>query len=738
MPNMSAVSECNQAILGKLKAGYDLIKDKWYKRLFFPSAMTKALEESFNPASIETFWKVTAAYFKHTWFFQRWIFSCLAGLGSSPFISLCSVLKKASLINFNEQPANNNFKLASAHADPGRAAKALKILTAAGLLKGDSAQANWDALARHPDAHSVEIALQYLTIYGLLKGKSAQANWDVVVRCPDPFDVPLALHELSVCGMLDNESAQAFRDAIARHAKPYGLAKAFVRLTRNGFPGLLKGEPLDSYWAVIANHPEPRYIAKLLKILSRGELLKGESALKNRNAAIQHANPDKIAGVLQKLAQAGLLAGELAQANFDALMTMQSGADHWVAVLGSNGILTQDNFNALIQHQQVLVGATEAFRQTWFNMLNFPPNFILDFRPNFHITDEQFNAIIAICRNHELDLTTRQNNIVQYIIHDIIRELLGLTEEAIQANIFNHRQTTHTASVHQSVSESAGKLKNRYGARNLEAAINEIKQYFSALSGNDIKTEAAKRCIERITKLDFTYEDPASQVSIRQLLAWSWCAIHDNENREGSFKDACNLFIEGLYEIQRGYNLSEENEDDRQEDKPTCMPGTFNKLVEKLAGIHPDCDIIYVTKEQANHKLKIVIAEETINYLKGLKELKDLQETVEALQRDKTVKPVWNNIKDKVAERMYSEFKSVYKDSKETMIAELIDFSEDMDVPEAVKAFIKDNQNKPKAQQGHAIPLANAGFFAVATSSANQKNNPQSLDTQSAPPAIIP
>ena len=63
-----------------------------------------------------------------------------------------------------------------------------------------------------------------------------------------------------------------------------------------------------------------------------------------------------------------------------------------------------------------------------------------------------------------------------------------------------------------------------------------------------------------------------------ELLALSWLAVNDNGVRTGSFDDAKNQFIEGLYEIQRGYNLSEAGVDLHGSDVFICSGGTFNKV----------------------------------------------------------------------------------------------------------------------------------------------------------------
>ncbi len=114
---------------------------------------------------------------------------------------------------------------------------------------------------------------------------------------------------------------------------------------------------------------------------------------------------------------------------------------------------------------------------------------------------------------------------------------------------------------------------------------------------------------------NYVYTDPTSGVNTRELLALSWLAVNDDGVRTGSFDDAKNQFIEGLYEIQRGYNLSEAGVDLHGSDVFICSGGTFNKLLEKLSGVHPDVTIEFITPELAALKLPIIVKEEVVSYL---------------------------------------------------------------------------------------------------------------------------
>lgn len=65
------------------------------------------------------------------------------------------------------------------------------------------------------------------------------------------------------------------------------------------------------------------------------------------------------------------------------------------------------------------------------------------------------------------------------------------------------------------------------------------------------------------------------------------------------------VLFDGLYEIQRGYNLNPQGIDDQGADTPICTSGTFNKLMEtmQVAGVE-EAQIIFVTKQTATLKLQ--------------------------------------------------------------------------------------------------------------------------------------
>lgn len=246
----------------------------------------------------------------------------------------------------------------------------------------------------------------------------------------------------------------------------------------------------------------------------------------------------------------------------------------------------------------------------------------------------------------------------------------------------NRNQSTHTASVHQTVSESATRLINRYGSElapeNLELLIDSIKYWVDELPTDNPINDAAKRCIARIGYRRYAYTDQASGVTTRQLLALSWLAIHDEHLRQCDLVDAKNQFRQGLYEIQREYNLNETANDLGGHDQSACAGGTFNKLMEKLANIHPDARIEFITGETAALKLKVIVMEEIQAYLTEKanpftsKDFLNCTHLLKQLEQD-GVEIIWDDIKVKVSARMYEEFHSLFAAKDDPKFTAFID-----------------------------------------------------------------
>jgi hypothetical protein len=311
-------------------------------------------------------------------------------------------------------------------------------------------------------------------------------------------------------------------------------------------------------------------------------------------------------------------------------------------------------------------------------------------------------------------------------------EIPGI-EPGIQPNILNDAQSTHTSSVHRTVSESATKLIHRYpnvmDPTTLNQLITTISAEINALPDGNPQNEAAKRCMVRLGSPEYAYTDASSGVNTRELIALSWRAIHDDEVRVGNLADATRQFVEGLYEIQRGYNLSPTGEDLQGEDSTICSAGTFNKLMEKLKGIHPDVDIEVISSTLATLKLPIVVKEEVNHYLAARANPSTVSELTQFTQqiaqiKEEGVEVIWDAIKDRVAMRIFDEFGSLYNDQNDPRFTGFIEAGKDVDLGELPSFQREVSQSKGYREYCSSIMKS----YRLATQNQRQELDPDSSD----------
>jgi len=309
-------------------------------------------------------------------------------------------------------------------------------------------------------------------------------------------------------------------------------------------------------------------------------------------------------------------------------------------------ILTQGSFAALLAPNHATLLTIEAHDRIWSRI------------PNHLLTTANFQRLLTAAE-HANPMAELQ------------RIILGVQAGAGHAAAFNPSQSTHTASVHESVSASAVRLRNSYGnPLNLEEKIIEIKAYIDGLD-NTPEHQAAKRCIERITAADYSFTDPISQVSTLQLLALAYTAIHDIDRCSASLEDAKALFVEGLYESQRGYNIEFGQGPEQGQDAPICVAGTFNKVMEKLNGIHTDVKLVFITHEGASSKFPRLAQKHAKDYLQTQVESinagnhQSVQDLLERLTTAESLEPIWDAIKTQVQTELWDEFSKAYGNNPE-------------------------------------------------------------------------
>jgi hypothetical protein len=428
------------------------------------------------------------------------------------------------------------------------------------------------------------------------------------------------------------------------------------------YSGLLKGGAGEANFKAMMSHEDSHGVSQVLQSLHDStDLLNGEAAEANRNTLVGHVNPFVLYQFFRSEYET-LFRGDLAQANYNALLE-HAYPGHlsnalWALTLGRRfAQANQGNFEDLLNYSPILFG--QQTRELWARI------------PHYGLTPERFDLIIEIAREHignpdEGQIAVR-DLLIQFQTVQIHGQPVNLRENEVQVEAYNTTQSTHTESVHKTVSESATRLRVRYGHQLSGSGLNNTIQAFSkiimALPSNSFKNQAAKRCFTRITASDYSFTDPVSGISTLQLLALSYCAIHDATNRKGSLKDALHQFVEGLYEIQRGNNLSETGIDDKHHvDRIICIAGTFNKPMEKLHGLHPDVTMLIITKQGCLSKFVIVVNEECGAYLNALS--KEELQKLKGKDHSEVLEIIWDKISEKISNRIFDEYGSLFPGEK--------------------------------------------------------------------------
>ncbi|WP_347251625.1 hypothetical protein [Legionella sp.] len=236
----------------------------------------------------------------------------------------------------------------------------------------------------------------------------------------------------------------------------------------------------------------------------------------------------------------------------------------------------------------------------------------------------------------------------------------------------NGGQSTHTASVHKSVTESLQRLDCRYPQININNNIEAIKEFSKKINAqtlpntSELERKAAIRFIRRMDTL-FDNKESGANLTIKHILALIWEGMHDEKT--GALKcdrqTAEESFVKHLYEIQRGYNLDLTGKDMGGEDKSICAGGTINKLTDTLnGGMHADVEIIYITKETAGEKLKALVKERVVAFIQNSPHKAELITQIDNLKTADEL-PTWdipdlilNTIKDDVKKSFYAEFQN--------------------------------------------------------------------------------
>lgn len=246
-----------------------------------------------------------------------------------------------------------------------------------------------------------------------------------------------------------------------------------------------------------------------------------------------------------------------------------------------------------------------------------------------------------------------------------IQARLNRSEDRPIINI-NPGQSTHTISVHQTVIEAIKKLQGRYQTMDEEKCYAELKARLVELKPTDFPdlTSLTRNALQpAINRLDtiMSAKESKSNLTVKRMLALVWTAINDTETLLVDKEVALKGLIRNLYEIQRGGNLDKHGNDDGKSDKPICLSGTINKLVDTLNAIHPDVEIIFASKESASLKLLALVREYAVNFIKNSAEKIAL---FEQIRRNKQTggHPIPESVLTEIKENVEKVFKEEFAD----------------------------------------------------------------------------
>ncbi len=250
----------------------------------------------------------------------------------------------------------------------------------------------------------------------------------------------------------------------------------------------------------------------------------------------------------------------------------------------------------------------------------------------------------------------------------------------------------HNAQVEKAASESAIRLKNRYGHQidtedKLSAVLTDMSDWVLTLpddgKGKASHVRAAQRCVGGLLSGTsyYDFKELSSSILLKELMALSYLAINDHEIRKASYPTftdeqlasldtvAKQRFIAALYEIRRGRNLNRRGIDDKDDiDLGICAGGAFNDIIEKLSsGIHIDCSMVYVSQqEEANRRLPEIVIDELKKFLldkmKSSNRLNDVRDLIEQIRQAGTLESIWDQLKPAVTAQFEKELKGFSND----------------------------------------------------------------------------
>lgn len=467
------------------------------------------------------------------------------------------------------------------------------------------------------------------------------------------------------------------------HAQPFSLIHALISLSKSN---MLYDWSISKILPILMKHQEPLKLVTPLKLLADANMLIGHEGYANLVGLEQSPTPEDWVHALIELKQIGFL-----NQNTRVILLTQSKPltfSKFLVCLFLSGRFSLNQYTAILSETVPFspILTSQRLSRFWLHI------------PQGGITSVIYQQILDICRLSNLTLRQKEERLAQFLNQTFFPNQPDFLMEENRNN-FNPSQSVHTASINQSVRDSILSLKKRYEVETNNGQ--KVLKYYEKLKNlvldkcsliesdlsKKIKCQAARRALQRIDTGELNYLEKVTNTDIFSLFALIYCAVHDKERIKADLDDFLVLLIDSLYELQRGYNLSETAEDNHLSDKSICTGGSFAKIFESICALHQDCYLIYVTAQSITNKMICVVNQEVKDYLnkfaypESLKVLNDLK--ANGLNGD-----IWQIIKSEVEAKMHAEFDDVLGMSSVSKT----DFLNILDSANEVPLYLEDYQ----------------------------------------------
>lgn len=533
----------------------------WRSRLF-PSKLAIALIQ-YRDSIDKNIYPVYQAYLEGTWFIQRWLPpQCLQLFSQTGLVHVLQVMYAAGLLSGTQAiPHFNDAIEMIEHVDAELCAQKLEDalhygllsdvenfatikedvcsihnmgmisqlhnLQAMGLLQGEVAQQN----RIRATVLSGSCTIWYCYIDGICLGPRAQETFENLSLSSSPEDTRRIYFALR-CLYLTPE----VRDDYLHHGKINDSRQGGYPKTAVHYPSELidllcqADEAARDLRNRALQHADLKSLGLAYTILREGGYFTGAEGLLNAKAMIDLAQPDHVARTLKACYKANLFSGSAAVQNRAMIFTYPNPKflSFFSGWLLAAKLLNQRNFNTMIAEVNLPMIAETSYSRIPESRL-------------YRLTQAHFNWFMDLCRTAEDTIIGAQK------FSDYIDEVFLTDDQTSRRTVINPTQSTHTASVHRSVSASAIKLKTRYGAilsfNTLSTQLNQLSEslfqekllylsphslqrawryvlhyVFKTAYTNQDRLMAAKRGLRRLTALDYHFIDPVSGLSMQALL----------------------------------------------------------------------------------------------------------------------------------------------------------------------------------------------------------------------------